>query len=419
MSMLQPGRTLVRAQDFVWLLLFGGLVLVSPEREVYEIELLTALAVFQVAEPRIAFFATRAGVVTALSLKLLVGFLLIGYTGGITSRYYLILLLPVVSAATSLGIVGTMLMTLLACGSYLVFLTPWYLDPGRWELTPEGIGVLSLNVMFLPVVAFLTNQLAESNRIEARRYQLTAEQLREANRHLQEAEAAMRRSERLAAIGQLSAGLAHELRNPLGTVKASAEMLARSVPEENGVVKELTGFISSEVDRANSLVTRFLDFARPLQVRLASFDLTEVLDRAVSQIERHHPPFAVRVIKNYSPDIRPFAFDAELIERVAYNLLLNAAQASPAEGTITLKTRTAEGWVEFSVIDRGSGIDAAHRESIFNPFFTTKREGVGLGLAIVARIVDEHGGKITVESESGEGSVFRVLLPLAAPESNS
>ncbi|MBL8221676.1 MAG: hypothetical protein JNL62_20745 [Bryobacterales bacterium] len=414
--MLQPRSSLVRAQDFVWLLLFGGLALASPQREVYEIEVLSALAVFQVAEPRIAFFATRRGVLSAIAFKLLLGFLLIGFTGGITSPYYLILLLPVVAAATSLGLAGTMVVTILACGSYVLFLTPWFLDPGRWELTPEGIGVLSLNVIFLPVVGFLTNQLAESNRIQARQYQQTAEQLTEANRHLQEAAAAVRRSERLAAIGQLSAGLAHELRNPLGTVKASAEMLARNVPQDNAVVKELTGFISSEVDRANSLVTRFLDFARPLQVRLELADLTEVLDRAVSQLERHQPPYNVRIMKNYSPDIRPFAFDAELMERVVYNLLLNAAQASPPASTVTLKTRSAEGWVEFSVIDRGAGIDAAHRESIFNPFFTTKRDGVGLGLAIVARIIDEHGGKITVESESGAGSVFRVLLPLQSPE---
>lgn len=414
--MLEARKAWVRPQDFVWLLLFGGLALASPERGVYDIEMLSALALFQLAEPRIAFFSTRHGILAAVALKLLLGFLLIGYTGGITSRFYLILLLPVVSAATSLGLAGTMMVTLLACGSYLIFLTPWFLDPGRWEITPEGIGVLSLNVMFLPVVGFLTNQLAESNRVQARRYQLTAEQLIEANRNLQEAEAAVRRSERLAAIGQLSAGLAHELRNPLGTVKASAEMLARSVPPDNAVVAELTGFITSEVDRANSLVTRFLDFARPLEVRRMESDLTEVLDRAVAQIERHHPPFPLSFIKNYSPDIRPFPFDAELMERVAYNLLLNAAQASPAGSAVTLKTRTAGDWVEFSVIDRGAGIDAAHRENIFNPFFTTKRNGVGLGLAIVARIIDEHGGKITVESEAGTGSVFRVLLPLTAPE---
>lgn len=413
----EPKVALVRGQDFVWLLLFGGLVLASPERSVYEWELFGALAVFQVAEPRIPYLTTRRGNIVAISLKLILGFLLIGFTGGATSYYHLILLLPVVSAATSLGLVGTMVFTFLACGSYLLFITPFFLDLERYELTREGLGVLSLRVIFLPVVGFLTNQLASSNRLQARRYQATAEQLTEANRSLQAAEAAMRRSERLAALGQLSAGLAHELRNPLGTVKASAEMLSKSVPADNAVARELAGFITSEVDRANSLVTRFLDFARPLKVRPERNDLGEVLDRAIAQFNRHVPPFPVSVYTNYSPDIRPFPFDAELMERVAYNLVLNAAQASPPGSAITVKTRQVGQFAEFAVIDRGSGIEAANRESIFNPFFTTKPEGVGLGLAIVAKIVDEHHGKITVESEPQNGSVFRVQLPMEVAES--
>jgi signal transduction histidine kinase len=312
-----------------------------------------------------------------------------------------------------------MLCTALACLSYLVFVHPFFLDPRRWELTREGIGVLSLRVIFLPVVAFLTNELARANREAAKRYQATAAELAAANRSLQEAADAVRRSERLAALGQLSAGLAHELRNPLGTVKASAEMLGRNLASGDEVSRELTGFIISEVDRANSLVTKFLDFARPLRMQRRITDLGEALDRAVEQLGRHVPPFDVTVYKNYSPDIRPFAFDPQLIERVVYNLLLNAAQASPADAAITLKTKQVDGYAEIAVIDRGSGVEPAHRESIFNPFFTTKREGVGLGLAIVAKIVDEHGGRIALESEPGVGSVFRVLLPIDAPETPS
>jgi two-component system, NtrC family, sensor histidine kinase HydH len=400
----------IRAEDLVWLLLFAGLAFASPERSVYEIELLSALAIFQLAEPRLSFFSGRRGVLFALAVKLALGFLLIGFTGGIVSSYHLILLLPVVSAATSLSLPLAMLVTGLACASYLIFLHPFFLDPERYELTREGMRVLALRVIFLPVVGLLTNQLAEANRVEARRAQLAAEQLSEANRHLREAEAAVRRSERLAALGQMSAGLAHELRNPLGTVKASAEMLARQVPEDSPIAQELTGFISSEVDRANSIITRFLDFARPLRTHLRVADLGEMLDRAVTQLEHHNPPFRVVIYRNYSPDIPPFPFDPELLERVAYNLLLNAAQASPADSPITIKTRAVDGFAEFAVIDRGKGIDPANRESIFNPFFTTRQEGVGLGLAICAKIVDEHRGKILVESEP-TGSVFRVLLP--------
>src|SRR4029077_11514603 len=142
--------------------------------------------------------------------------------------------------------------------------------------------------------------------------------------------------------------------------------------------REVAGFISSEVDRTNSLVTRFLEFARPLKPQLATVDITEVLDRAEALIERDAPQYRVTVYKNYSPDVAPFPLDAELMEHVFYNLLLNAAQASAEGGAITVKTRLMDGAAEVSVIDRGAGIDPRIMEQIFNPFFTTKPEGSGL-----------------------------------------
>jgi two-component system, NtrC family, sensor histidine kinase HydH len=171
------------------------------------------------------------------------------------------------------------------------------------------------------------------------------------------------------------------------------------------------------VDRANSLITRFLQFARPLQVRLEKGDLTQTLDRAAAMVEGEIPGSAI--YKNYEPDIPPFPFDAELLERVFYNLLMNAVQASAAGAAVTLKLRAAGGTAEACVIDRGSGIDPAQKNNIFNPFFTTKPNGVGLGLAIVSTIVDEHGGKIAVESEAGKGSIFCVLLPMDRPPSQA
>jgi two-component system sensor histidine kinase HydH len=265
-------------------------------------------------------------------------------------------------------------------------------------------------VVFLAMVGTLVNSLAEDLRIETQRSRRAAEQLSAANLQIQQAEEAVRRSDRLAALGQLSAGLAHELRNPLGTIRGSAEMLHRSVSAENEVAREVAGFISTEVDRANSLITRFLHFARPLELRPDTADLTQTIDRAVANVEREAPGIAI--YKNYAPEIPPFSFDAELMERVLYNLILNAAQATASGGAVTVKTRAALDSVEISVIDRGSGVDAKNLAAIFNPFFTTKPQGVGLGLAIVSKIVDEHGGKIAVESEPGKGSVFQVLLPM-------
>src|SRR5579871_3994707 len=166
----------------------------------------------------------------------------------------------------------------------------------------------------------------------------------------------VRRSERLAALGQLSAGLAHELRNPLGTIKTSAELLTRHIGPDNAIASEMAGYISSEVDRSNMLVTRFLDFARPLAIQPQRADITQTIDRAVADLERQTPPASVSVYRNYSPDLRPFLFDPDLMERVFYNLLLNAAQASPPQSSVTVKTRQVDDTVEIAVIDRGAGI---------------------------------------------------------------
>ena len=400
---------LIRPQDFAWLLLFAALAIASPTLNDAEIELLAILALLQVLEPRIQFLNTQRGRVVSIVLKLLFGYLLIGVSGGVQSSYYLIMMVPVVSAATLFGALGTLVVTLTASVSYLSFLL--FVDWSRLFLLTVDIRELCLRVLFLCILGFLTHRLVEANRTQARKYQSVAEQLAEANRSLQKAEAAVRRSERLAALGQLTAGLAHELRNPLGTMKASAEVLQKKVSDDDEVVKELAGFIATEVDRTNSLVTRFLDFARPMELRLKQTELTELIDQAVAELEKHQPPYKVAVYKNYSPDIKPLALDGELMARVFSNLLDNAAQATPPGGAITVKTRQAGGGVEIAIIDRGSGIVASDLESIFNPFFTTKSSGVGLGLAIVTKIVDEHGGKITVESEPGKGSVFRVLLP--------
>ena len=400
--------SLIRPQDFVWLLLFAALAATSDVLDVFVVVPLAALAIVQILEPKIPALTSTRGRIFWIVLKMGLGYILIGYTGAIASNFWLVLLLPVVSAATALGVLGTLAFSLLAVVTYLSFLL--YVDFS--QVTVEW-PVILLRVVFLAMVGNLANTLAEELRIQSRNYRRTAEQLSEANEQIQRAEEAVRRSDRLAALGQLSAGLAHELRNPLGTIKASAEMLTKQVSGENEVAREVAGFISSEVDRTNSLVTRFLQFARPLQVRLETADLAQMLDRSVAAAQREAPQVAI--YKNYAPEIPPFPFDAELLERVIYNLVLNAAQATPAGGAVTVKTRAAGGIAEITVIDRGQGIEPKNLDMIFNPFFTTKPQGVGLGLAICSKIVDEHGGKIAVESEPGRGSVFRVLLPMVRP----
>jgi signal transduction histidine kinase len=395
--------------DLLWLILFAALGGASPYRNSAERELLAALAFFQCIEPRLRFFSTPSGAVVSVAAKLLLGYLLVGVTGAISSSYYVILLVPVVAAVTTMGAAGFAVVSALACSAYLSFLL--LLDWTRYQLLPTDVRELCLRVLLFIVLAILMHQVASTVRRQSQQYLETAGQLAAATRSLAEAEMAVRRSERLAAIGQLMAGLAHELRNPLGTMKASAEMMVKRLPAGDPVLGELAGYIRDEVDRTNSLVSRFLDFARPLDLRLAPTDINEVIDRAIRQVEHHVPPYNVTFYRNYSPDVRPVMADAELLERVFGNLLANAAEADTGAASITVKTRMVPGGVEASVIDRGSGIDPAHRENIFNPFFTTRASGTGLGLAIVSKIVDQHGGRVIVESEPGRGSVFRVILP--------
>ena len=394
----------IRPHDLVWVAVFAALVPSARFGDAWEIVPLLSLGVAQILEPRVPAEPSTRSRVFWIVLKLVLGFLLIAWSGSINTPFWIVLALPVVSAATWFGLAGTMLFTAAASAAYLFFLL-FVKDPSS-EISVD----LPLRVASLAMIANLANILAQELREQSAKQRRAAEQLSEAMAQVREAEEAVRRSDRLAALGQLSAGLAHELRNPLGTIKASSEMLLPRVSAENEVAREMAGFIASEVDRCNSLITRFLEFARPLGARLETADLAQILDRAVAQVEREAP--GVAIYKNYQPEIPPFPIDSELMERVFYNLALNAVQATAAGGAVTVKTRAAGGMAEVAVIDRGSGIGPQDIDAIFNPFFTTKPQGTGLGLAIVSKIVDGHGGKITVESEPGKGSIFRVLLPM-------
>src|SRR5215831_5546445 len=318
---------LIRPHDFVWLLVFAVLAATTDHGDFFELAPLVLLGIVQILEPKIPSTPTNRSRVFWIVLKLALGYVLIGFTHGIDSPYWGVLFLPIVSAATALGLGGTMLFTVMASAAYCTFIR--WVDRSQWD---DAAIDLARRVALLTMVGVVANTLAEALRTQLRKHRQTAEQLAQANADLQKAEEAVRRSDRLAALGQLSAGLAHELRNPLGTIKASSEMLSRSVGGENEVAREVAGFISSEVDRTNALVTRFLDFARPLKLRRDPTDLAHVLDRAVEQTEREASERHVAIFKNYSPDIPPLPIDGELMERVFHNLLANAVQASPPQG---------------------------------------------------------------------------------------
>ncbi len=266
--MLKGSISKIRGIDVLWLVFLGGLALLSPVREIHKQVTLLAIALVQIFERQLITMLPRRGPSYSVLLKIALASLLIAHTGGgvsINSSYYPIYYLPVITAAIYFGPVGTLLWTALASAAYCSYLIPVLQE---YELTPTGEVELGIRILFFFFAAILVNQFVMENRRRLKESQALSETLAESNRKLKQAQEEARRSERLAALGQLSAGLAHEIRNPLGVIKGSAEMLSQKVQGASPLAEELAGYISSEVNRLNALVARFLDFARPSRLEL-------------------------------------------------------------------------------------------------------------------------------------------------------
>ncbi|HEX9053732.1 MAG TPA: ATP-binding protein [Gemmatimonadales bacterium] len=228
-------------------------------------------------------------------------------------------------------------------------------------------------------------------------------------------EEAVQRTERLADLGRVAAGLAHELRNPLASMSGSIELLRARTPAGEDD-RRLMDIVLREAERLNGLVTDFLQVARPPPLRREAIDLAAVLEETV-RVFRHDPGAAGLSIEA-ALEPAPADCDPGQVRQVAWNLLVNAAQAIDGArkgGRIRVACRTEGAEAVLEVEDDGPGIAAADRERIFLPFQTTKERGTGLGLATVHRIVDAHGGRVTVDSRPGEGARFTVRLPAASP----
>jgi signal transduction histidine kinase len=412
-------RPAINWMDVLWLLFLAGLAALPPVGEIHKQLTLLAIGVVQFSEGWILARSPRRGAAYIVLLKIALATLLIDHTGelSINSSYWPIYFLPAVTAAEYFGPLTTLLWTALASVAYCSYLYPALQE---YEITTESYGLLAIRVLFFFLAAMVVNRFVIENRRQTKRYQELAETLAETNRKLEQAEAEARRSERLAALGQMSAGLAHEIRNPLGVIKGSAEMLHEKLGESNPLATELAGYISSETNRLSALVTRFLDFARPLQAELVTQEITSVLERSLQAVALTHKDMPVHVERQYEANLPPVPLDESLCEQAFVNLIQNAYDAmGSGGGTLRASAARAKGadrdGVEVRIEDTGPGIPAELREQIFNPFVTTKKTGVGLGLSIVSRIIDGHHGSIRVESGSEandrRGAGFVVFFP--------
>jgi two-component system, NtrC family, sensor kinase len=231
---------------------------------------------------------------------------------------------------------------------------------------------------------------------------------------LQAAQQQLIQAEKLASIGRLAAGVAHEINNPIGVMLGFTQVLLRKTPEDSSLYKPLAT-MEREGLRCKEIVQGLLDFARQNKPRLGRVCLNDVIEAAAELMPHHTHSDLVRVVKKYDPSLPPVLGDEYKLQQVFLNLLINAYQAMPDGGELHISSLAADGQVCATISDTGMGIPAEHLGRIFDPFFTTKDvgEGTGLGLSISYGLIEQHGGTIEVESGPGEGATFIVRLPVA------
>jgi len=288
--------------DWLMVLFLAGLAVLPPIQEIHKQLILILIAAVQLLEGRLVRYFPRSGRYYAVLLKIALATLLIDHTGdvSINSSYYPIYFLPVMTAAMYFDTIGTLLWTLLASAAYCFYLLP---ASQAYIIGLPELGELSIRILFFFLVAVVVNRFSIEIRRQTARYRGVAARLADTNRQLQQAQDQARRSERLAALGQMSAGLAHEIRNPLGVIKGSAEMLEQKIGTSNPLAAELAGYISSEVNRLGALVSRFLDFARPLHAERYPASLTALMDRALATVADSWHGAPVRLERHDAADL--------------------------------------------------------------------------------------------------------------------
>lgn len=243
---------------------------------------------------------------------------------------------------------------------------------------------------------------------------------------IRQLEAEVRRGETLAAAGRMAVGLAHEIRNPLGAIRGAVQLLSRELAGEPRL-REYTDVVLTEVDRVNRIIEMLLDLGRPVKPRAVPLNLHQALERVLLLNEETARQRGVVLVRRYDPSLPPILGDEDRLAQVVHNLVRNAIEAMPGGGHLALTTRVSlnplfgrmdlgtgpRSMVELQVSDEGGGIPPAVRARIFDPFFTTKPRGLGLGLALCHRILEEHRGAIQVDSALGSGTTVTCFIPIA------
>jgi len=221
----------------------------------------------------------------------------------------------------------------------------------------------------------------------------------------------MRAADRLASLGRMAANIAHEIRNPLASLSGAVEVLAAGAPDETR--ERLGQIVIKETDRLNAIIREFLEYARPAPLNRDTVNVAEIVDEVLVLLEHRSTPGTLKVVREFPPAL-PWSVDRQQFRQVVWNLCLNALQAMPEGGELKVAMAVPGGRLLLRVADTGEGIADGDLGHIFEPFYSTKAAGTGLGLALVHRVVQDHGGEIDVQSRAGGGAVFTLTLPAHA-----
>jgi two-component system, NtrC family, nitrogen regulation sensor histidine kinase GlnL len=243
---------------------------------------------------------------------------------------------------------------------------------------------------------------------------------------LRQLESEVRRGETLAAVGRMAVGLAHEIRNPLGAIRGAVQLMQRELADETRWGEHI-GVLLTEVNRVNRIIEMLLDLGRPVRLNPVPLNVHQLLERVALLSEELAARRGVQIVRRYDPSLPPILADEDRIVQVLHNLVRNGLEAMPRGGRLTLISRLSmnplfakvdlgygqRSMAEVQVVDEGEGIPERLRGKLFTPLFTTKDKGLGLGLAISHRIVEEHKGVLQVQSVPGQGTTVSCFLPLA------
>jgi two-component system sensor histidine kinase HydH len=229
---------------------------------------------------------------------------------------------------------------------------------------------------------------------------------------IQELKREVERSQRLASLGRLAAGIAHEIRNPLSSIKGFATYF-RERYRDNPEDQKTAEIMVQEVERLNRVIGQLLEFARPLSVRKKPTSIQTVIQHSLKMIERDAQAKNINLKTNLSPEVEEMPIDPDRINQVFLNLYLNGIEAMEDGGTLSVELSPEEGGqIKIAVSDTGIGIKKEDLVHVFDPYFTTKQSGTGLGLAIVHKIIESHHGEVRVESGAGKGTTVTIILPV-------